>query len=204
MVDTKKLRCILGWLGIILPIIVAILSLAFGYSFPESISATYYRDPCITPFMIILGAAGLFLVCYDGYDKQDEIICTLAGIFGLGICLFPCADSILEKVGTFQIPLEVSGWIHNICAISFFVLLAYNSIFLFTKGSDNPTENKCKRNIIFRICGVGMIASFILLIPFNIFNVQCGVWIVEALALSFFGISWLTKAQRYSWLFKDK
>jgi NHS family xanthosine MFS transporter len=30
------------------------------------------------------------------------------------------------------------------------------------------------------------------------------MWIVEALALIFFGISWLTKSQCYSWLFADK
>ena len=48
-----------------------------------------------------------------------------------------------------------------------------------------------------------MIASFVLLIPFLILDVRIGMWIVEAIALIFFGISWLTKSQCYSWLFKD-
>ena len=65
------------------------------------------------------------------------------------------------------------------------------------------TPNKKKRNIIFRVCGIGMLASFILLIPFLLLDVRVGMWIVEALALLFFGISWLTKSQCYSWLFKD-
>lgn len=95
-----------------------------------------------------------------------------------------------------------SNNIHNIVAISFFLLLAYNSLFLFTKGSNNPTPEKKKRNIIFRVCGIGMVASFLLLIPLQ--HVQCGIWIVETIALSFFGISWLTKSQCYSWLFKDR
>ena len=85
-----------------------------------------------------------------------------------------------------------SNNIHNIVAISFFLLLAYNSLFLFTKGSNNPTPEKKKRNIIFRVCGIGMVASFLLLIPLQ--NVRCGIWIVETIALSFFGISWLTKS----------
>lgn len=48
-----------------------------------------------------------------------------------------------------------------------------------------------------------MLASFVLLIPFLLLDVRVGMWIVEALALLFFGISWLTKSQCYSWLFKD-
>lgn len=77
------------------------------FKFPGSISATYYVDACITPFMIILGSAGILLICYDGYEKIDEIICTLAGIFGLGICLFPCFA--WGPVGTFQINGNISG-----------------------------------------------------------------------------------------------
>jgi hypothetical protein len=214
MLDTRRLRCILGWLGMLLPLIVLALSLIFGYGLPDSISATYYLDPCITPFMIILGAAGLFLICYNGYDKHDDIICTLAGIFALGICLFSCAtkDLIvrwpelanLTKVGTFQIIPAVSGILHNICAIGFFLLLAYNSVFLFTKSSGNMTVNKKKRNIIFRVCGIGMAAAFLAIVPISIFKWWGGVWIVETVALIFFGISWLTKANCYSWLFADR
>lgn len=47
-----------------------------------------------------------------------------------------------------------------------------------------------------------MLASFTLLIPLR--NVSYGIWLVETIALSFFGISWLTKSQCYSWLFKDQ
>lgn len=214
MIDTKRLRGLLGWLGMLLPIIVLSLCLIFGYGIPDSISATYYLDPTITPFMIILGSAGILLICYKGYDKQDDIVCTLAGVFAICICLFPCKTSGLiqhwsdiyfpEKVGTFQILSSVSGWLHNISAIAFFALLAYNSLFLFTKGSDNPTELKKKRNIIFRVCGIGMAISFIAIIPISIFEWWGGVWLVETIALAFFGISWLTKSQIHRWLFKDK
>jgi len=214
MISTQRLRKILGWLGALLPLIVLCLALIFGYGFPDSISATYYLDPCITPFMIILGAAGILLISYMGYDRQDDIICTIAGSLALGICLFPCALNglvlrwpelaELTRVGTFQIIPAVSGIIHNICAIGFFALLAYNSIFLFTKTSGNMTENKKIRNIIFCICGIGMIASFLAIIPISIFEIWGGVWIVEAIALAFFGVSWLTKAGCYPWLFADK
>ena len=214
MINTTRLRCTIGWLGMLLPWLVLILSWACGHGFPDSISATYYLATCITPFMIILGSAGLLLFSYKGYDKQDDIVCTIAGVFGLGICLFSCGteDLIarwaelaeLTHVGTFQITPNVSGILHNVCAFGFFGLLAYNSLFLFTKSAGVMTENKKKRNVIFRVCGIGMVASFLAIIPVSIFQWWGGVWVVEAIALAFFGISWLTKADYYPWLFADK
>lgn len=214
MINTTRLRCTIGWLGMLLPWLVLVLSYAYGYGFPDSISATYYLPTCITPFMIILGSAGLLLFSYKGYDKQDDIVCTIAGIFAIGICLFSCTTLEISKrwtelvtlanVGTFQITPSISGILHNICAIGFFGLLAYNSLFLFTKSGGVMTESKKKRNIIFRVCGIGMIVSFIAIVPVSIFEWWGGVWIIETIALAFFGISWLTKADCYPWLFADK
>jgi hypothetical protein len=214
MINVLKLRKILGWLGVALPWIVAALYMIFEVGaliIPPSISATYHVASCITPFMIILGSSGVLLICYDGYDKQDKIVCTIAGILALCICLFPCKNlpgnvalDATKCIGTFQVPAGISQWIHNIAAISFFGLLAYNSYFLFTKSSGEMTPQKKKRNLIFRICGIGMIASFALLIPLVLLKVSCAIWLVEAIALMFFGISWLTKSQCYTWLFKDK
>lgn len=209
-INTIRLRAILGWLGMLLPIIVCALSCLFGYGVPDSISATYYIPTCITPFMIILGSAGILLICYSGYDNQDNIICTLAGIFALLICIFPCSNPdmiaaglIPNRVGTFQLPADISGYIHNASAVIFFLLLAYNSLFLFTKGSDNPTLNKKKRNTIFRVCGIGMLIALIFIIPVSIFKIWSGTWVIEMIALGFFGISWLTKSDIYPWLFCD-
>lgn len=196
-INTIRLRCTIGWLGILLPWLVVLLL----WTFPSSISATYYTAEAITPFMIILGSASFLLFSYRGYERIDDVINSLTGLFGLSICLFPCSTDAFELVGTFQIPTKISGLIHNISAIGFFGLLSYNSLFLFTKGNNNPTKNKKIRNIIYRICGVGMMGSFlILLLPH--FYIQ--TWLVEAIALFFFGVSWLTKADCYPWLFADK
>lgn len=204
MINTVRLRCTIGWLGMLLPWIVLILSLAYGYGFPVSISATYFVQTCITPFMITLGSAGLLLFSYKGYDKKDDIICSLAGLSALFVCLFPCRSFTYDYVGTFNVPTVLSGMIHNISAVVFFGLLAYNSLCLFTKTSGEITENKKKRNIIFRVCGLGMIGSFVLLVPLTLLQVASCIWIVEAIALMFFAISWLTKANCYPWLFCDK
>ena len=159
-INTVRLRVMIGLLGILLPFIVAAL---FG-ALPASISATYYVAQCITPFMIILGSASLLLISYKGYTRLDDIILTCAGIAGLLICFCPCYSSTLTIVGTFMLPSSISGWIHNISAIVFFGLLSFNSLFLFTKSSGEMTKKKKIRNIIYIICGIGMIASFLLLL----------------------------------------
>ena len=195
-INTKRLRATIGWLGMLLPWIVVFL---IGY-FPKSISATWYTNAC-TVFMIILGSASFLLISYKGYERIDDILLTCSGIAGLGICLFPCSiTDEHERVGTFLIDNHVSDIIHCIFAAVFFLLLAYNSIFLFTKSVGEITPKKKARNIIFRVCGIGMLASLcIILIPF-----RCNMWLAEVLALFFFGISFLTKANIYPWLFCDK
>ena len=194
-INTARLRAMIGWLGMLLPWIVVLL---VGY-FPRSISATWYTNAC-TPFMIILGAASILLMCYKGYDLLDDIVNTMAGLCGLGICLFPCiVPNVTGGVGTFLVDINISHCLHTAFAILFFLFLAYNSFFQFTKSAGEMTPNKKKRNIIFRVCGVGMLGAFAILLlpPFHI-----RTWLVEAVALFFFALSWLTKANIYPWLFK--
>lgn len=200
MINTKRLRCAVGFLAIALPWIVVLL---LG-RFPQSISATYYTWEAGAVFMMILGASSGLLMYYDGYDKTDDILNTIAGMFGLMICLFPCGSKVYDYVGTFQIPVGISEVIHNISAIGFFALLSYISMFQFTKhGDQEMTKEKRARNVIYRICAIGMLASFsILLIPKSVLYIK--VWLTEAIALFFFGISWLTKANAFRILFKDK
>ena len=196
-INTLRLRAMIGWLAMLLPWIVVLL---VGY-FPKSISATWYTNAC-TVFMIILGSASLLLISYKGYERIDDIILTCSGIAGLGICLFPCSvPNIIGKVGTFVIDEKISNIIHIVCAIVFFALLSYNSIFLFTKSSGEITKKKRFRNTIYKVCGIGMLASFlIMLLPS--FYIQ--TWLTETIALFFFAISFLTKADIYPWLACDK
>ena len=204
-IDTIRLRKAVGWLGLSLAFIVLTLCIVFDcvpgtHVFPQSISATYYYAPTITPFMIILGSAGIILVCYRGYNWVDDLINTATGLFALGICLFPTWTSTAQRVGTFQVPVDISSNIHNICAAGFFILLSINVLFLFTKSSGEMTLNKKRRNIIYRVCGCGMLLAMLALVLLNGWAL---VWWVEAIALIFFGVAFLTKADVYPWLFCD-
>ena len=65
------------------------------------------------------------------------------------------------------------------------------------------TIKKRIRNVIYRICAIGMIASLLAIVAVVIMEIWAGTWFVEAAALFFFGIAFLTKADVYPWLFCD-
>ena len=200
----KRIRNITGFLGMILPWVslfgayMVSKSVGVPSDFWEnlSISATYYITPALTG---ILTTAAVVLMCYDGYELKDDIVTTLSGVCGLLIVLFPCNCAISpERVGLFQLPASVSHIIHCVSAVLFFLLLAYNSMFLFTIGEGEQTKQKKIRNIIYRVCAVGMLAALILMpLPIQFF---AKTFIVETIALTFFGISWLVKGQVFGLL----
>jgi hypothetical protein len=197
----KRIRNYAGFLGMILPWISLIGTLLLKEKARPSwsdfsISATYYVTPALTA---ILTSASIVLMCYDGYDKWDSFVTTISGVFGLCIVLFPCKCNVsMEHVGYFQLPIKVSNILHCTSAMIFFILLAYNDIFLFTKHEETMTSKKKIRNMVYIICGIGMLSAMIL-IPLPIhFNAK--TWWVEMVALTFFGISWLTKGEVFKFL----
>ena len=62
-VNKKRMRIMIGILGILLPWIVVLSTL----SFPQSISITYYSVCAVGAFMVILGSAVILLINYKGY-----------------------------------------------------------------------------------------------------------------------------------------
>ena len=157
-VDTKRMRIMIGVLGMALPWLVALITL----SWPESISITYYSLFAVGTFMVVLGSAGILLINYKGYSLIDDITSTIAGVFGLFICLFPCSNIVEGKdinVGILHLPSSTSNIIHTISAVIFFSTLAFMSFFLFTKSSGELTKQKNIKNIIYRVCGIGMLAA---------------------------------------------
>ena len=195
----RRMRNVCGILGGLLPFI-AIFSVLLIKGRPEhslySISATYYLSPALPA---ILTAASICLMTYDGYSLLDDIITTATGIFGLGIVMFPCSVGWLDsfdKVGFFQIPMHYSNYIHCGCAAVFFVLLSFNCWFLFTRTDDfdTVTENKKKRNVIYRACAVVMLCFEL----WQVITVNFGFagwWtmVTEIGLLLAFCLAWITK-----------
>lgn len=200
----KRIRNYAGFLGMILPWISLIGALLVNFHEPLgerfwndlSISATYYVTPALTG---ILTAASIVLMCYDGYDLQDNIVTTISGVFGIMIVFFPCDCAVAtEYTGFFQLPVSWSSKVHCTAAVIFFCLLAYNSLFLFTKSDGQKTQKKRLRNTVYVVCGIGMLSAMILM-PLPI-RFPAKTWWVEMLALTFFGISWLVKGGAFKFL----
>jgi prepilin signal peptidase PulO-like enzyme (type II secretory pathway) len=196
----RRIRNVCGILGGILPF-VAIFSVLLIQGRPAhslySISATYYLSPALSA---ILTAASVCLMTYDGYSRIDNFITTITGVFGIGIVLFPCSvdwiDS-MERVGFFQVPMHYSNYVHCACAAIFFILLSFNCWFLFTKTDDfdSVTENKKKRNVIYRSCALVMLFFEIWQVITCNVSFFSGWWtMINEIGLLFaFCIAWITK-----------
>lgn len=201
-----RIRNLCGFLGILLPW-VALFSANLVQPHPSSdwwwsISATYYLSPAL---VAVLTPASLVLLCYKGYDIWDELVTTLSGLSGLGIVLFPCNVSWLDAntlVGFFQIPMHISHTLHCTFAILFFLMLAINSAFLFTQtGKYGMTSRKKTRNLIYRICGFGMVGVEIVFGLSKLTSMPGYLTMVfEIILLTLFGISWLVKGEAFPFL----
>lgn len=203
-INTKRMRIMIGLLGMLLPWLVALITL----SWPQSISITYYSIYAVGTFMVVLGSASILLINYKGYNLIDDVCGTTAGVFGVLICLFPMTylDNPSVKTGILHLPSDVSNVFHCISAMGFFGILAFMSFFLFTKTDGEITKQKKIKNVIYRVCGIGMLGSFLLLllnlIPgFDCYNLT---WIIEAIALFFFGLSWIVKSDAIPLLHDNK
>ncbi len=199
-----RIRNLCGLLGILLPWI-AIFSAGIKLGKPDgwwwSISATYYQSDALVGILV---PASIVLMSYIGYDRRDNIINTLTGLFGLGIVLFPCkVDWIPDgsSVGFFQLPIEFSQIIHTGCALLFFLCAAINTLCQFTRHGDTMTEQKKVRNVIYRICGWGMIGLEAALVAANLLGAPgWSVMVVEIILLHLFGFAWLVKGEFFGFL----
>ena len=200
-----RIRNLCGLLGILLPWIAlfsAGIRMDKSHAWWWSISATYYQSDALVGVLV---PACIVLMSYIGYDFWDNLITTLTGIFGLGIVLFPCKVGWIpdgDPVGFFQLPIEFSHIIHMSCAALFFLFAAINALCQFTRHGDTMTEQKKVRNVIYRICGWGMIGLLALLaVLCLIFGTpNWFVMVIEILLLHLFGFAWLVKGEFFPFL----
>lgn len=97
--------------------------------------------------------------------------------------------------------MGTSHIIHTVCAALFFMLLSFNSLFLFTRSGAVQTPRKKIRNIIYKICGWGMLGLEIVFLITRIAKAPgYSVMILEILLLSLFGFSWLVKGEAFPFL----
>lgn len=207
-----ELRRAVGYIGVALPFVVAIGKIVLqGPGLEPTISSYYYTD-LGNWFVGSLCAIGVFLLSTRGYPDTgrrfgyDQIAGWFACIFAVGVALFPMApapDPMNPKIPT---PEQVEiGKVHWTLAALLFLTLAYFSLFLFTKTNkepgSKPTPQKLKRNRVYRVCGIIILAA-IALIPVVMYKpiadkVQAlhPVFWLESLAVEAFAFAWLVKGE---------
>jgi hypothetical protein len=208
VVSFLTLRKSIGILGVALPFALMTGTIAAG-ACSEILGSVseYYHTITRNIFVGFLSALSLFFFCYKGYDRSDNIAAKLASLFALGIAFFPTNIDTAFPPCTFA-PLRnenIIGSIHLFSAASFFLVLSYFSLFLFTKTDQaSPTPEKKKRNKVYKVCGWIMLSCLLILFVYFVFvpdhiykSLQAfkPVFFLETICLIAFGTSWLTKGE---------
>ena len=205
VISYLNLRRLIGYVGILLPLVCFLGGKLFA-NLPIQQSISFYYHTNVRDFFVgLLVGVSLLLITYKGYEVIDDIVSTITGIFGLGIVIFPCllAKEVKCPIGFFQLKPDCSNILHIACSVFFFGLLAVNSFFLFTLTDKKKemSNNKKKRNIIYKVCGIlisiTLIAMIIIVLTVNeqIVEEKRIVFVFETIMLVSFGVSWLVKGE---------
>ena len=142
------LRRTIGFIGFLLPLVLSLGKMVIaGAGIEGSISAYYYTSMGAV-FVGSLCAIGVFLLWYT-YKGHDHVAAIVAGIFAIGVALFPTTPAPQTSAAVLNAfaPVPVSaqntvGTMHVIFAALFFLTLAYMSIFLFTRTYARKDQNQ--------------------------------------------------------------
>lgn len=160
----------------------------------------YYFTPMGNYLVGSLCTIAAFLICSRGYDLNDEITGYLAGIFTLGVALFPSPNPRSAHYTELQVNI---GFAHTAFAALMFLVLAYFCLFLFRKSSPAKrlTRRKQHRNSIYMVCGLAILACNCVMVNFalkpapRVLRPIDPLLCCESLALVAFGVAWLTKGE---------
>jgi len=190
IVSYLTLRKVVGILGMGLPVVLAVWGFFLQHAFHLMPSISdYYSLRTRDAFVGILFTIAWFLLTYHGYDQTDDRAGNAACLFALGVALFPDNGTSFEHA------------VHYTSAGALFLVLAFFSLYLFTKSAGHKTAAKRKRNRVYRVCGVVMLACIVLIgvckaaLSKDAQDRFDPVFWLETLALWAFGFSWFVKGE---------
>jgi hypothetical protein len=197
LISYLTLRKFIGLIGILLPFALVIINMLLVRKavMQGSMSGYYYTD--VRGVLVgSLCAIGVFLFAYRGYGGWDDALTDAAGLFAIGVALFPTAP-----VNPSARARDI-GYVHLTCAGLLFAVLAVIALWQFTKtepGTERTAQKK-SRDLVYRICGI-VIAVCLVLVPIESLVIGAPIqrfrplfWL-EAVAVVAFGVAWLVKGQ---------
>ncbi len=179
-------------------------------SFKFSISH-YYYSTVGELFTGVLCAVALFMFCYKGHKIRtgekgfsDSLVTNFTGLFALGVVVFPAGatNCIADNLRIF-VSSTYTGYIHFSMASLFFISLALMSIVNFRRTDDIKSFGKREHHNTYLVCGIIMLLCLGLIFIYSIWIEGKYHWLdkihpvfcLEAIALIFFGVSWLIKGK---------
>jgi hypothetical protein len=185
-----------GLLSLALPVVLVLGNLWLdGGGVQDSISAYYYtvmRDY----FVGSNCAVGAFLVCYRG-RPADNYLSTAAALFVVALSLLPTTEPGTNHTST----QATVGSIHFLCATLYFLLQAGLALFLFTRTDPHrrPTPQQRLRNVLYRVCGIVIVACLVLIAATNILLSEQlrheihSLFLLESIATWAIAMAWLVR-----------
>jgi hypothetical protein len=186
----------IGIIAFLFPVAVYLNGLFFGISLQDTLSNYFFAkagggiDPFDHPARVLfvggLFAIGTFMFLYKGFTRGENIILNLAGVFAIGVAVFPM--TMFKFYGCTP---------HAICAIAMFLCIIYLAIWGKRNSLDLMDDPQRKAfyekwyNII-----AGLMLSFIVVTAGLHFLFHPGksfVFWVESVGIWVFAAYWLLK-----------
>lgn len=193
------LRATVGAFGVALPVVLPLGVWVFGTSAVLQNTISDYVGTVMRGVLVgMVFSIGVFLYFYVGYDPKpgenrllsDRVATNFAGVCAIGVALFPTNSSV-----------DLVQVIHFVSAAALFLTLGYISLFLFTKTGGTMTDEKRKRNVVYRTSGVVILVCMALIGINALFfrdtslaDLKPVFWL-EAIALWAFGWAWFVKGK---------
>jgi hypothetical protein len=181
------LRLVMAVIAISLPLVFLVS--AYWVGMQNSISAFYHTD-MRNVFVGVLFAIGICLYVYKGYNNLENYGLTTAGVFLLGVALSPTSSPNVSLAWYFPV-------IHNICAVTFFGLIAIVCIFARENGITKTEEFRSAYFFTAFLMGLVLVAAFALLLIDKIWGIgfSTSTFWVEAAAVWVFAGYWCIKSR---------
>lgn len=191
----QRLRWGMMVVAIVFPVVLWLASNYQGIGEQPSMSA-FYHTRMRDVFVAIVFGLGVCLYVYKGYNELEDACLTLAGICLFGVAWAPTAA-----------PQGSTAWdapvIHNVCASSFFILIAIVCIFARehgltkTNGANYDLDYRSSYNVtaVLMILILAIAIALFCLDKFADVSFKTSTFWIEASAIWVFAWYWGLKSR---------
>lgn len=206
----RKLRTRIGIIALAFPLVLVAVGYGWQIDIQPTLSNYYFAKDTIAGtvdiypvrlwFCGILFAVGVFLYKYQGFSENENRWLSLAGVFALGVAVFPMSvdgrnqyDFALAWIGLSQLSL------HGICAMLAFVCIAVVIVRYADSTLSELKETKPATYKRYKAAYIGiaayMVLSIIASIVLNYLHHGQGFYILaaEASGIWAFAAYWFVK-----------